>query len=107
MKLGVFCLALIGFGLVALGAVRTTAILAWDYPPEEVAKVTFNLYSTTNLSSTNWTVLTNMVGTNVVIPINPGMAFFFVTASNEFGESLPSNTVTATVARAIGTLKIK
>jgi hypothetical protein len=110
--LSITCLGslFVGVSLVALAiapAIRTTATLTWDYPPDEVSNVTFNIYFTTNISSPpNWNVITNVVGTNALVPIMPGNGFFFATASNQFGESIPSNTVTSTVARNVN-VKIK
>lgn len=100
------------FLLVALSITaqpRSTATLTWDYPTNELASVRFNLYSSTNvaLPASTWPLLTNVSGTNVVVQINPGQCFYFCTASNEFGESIPSNVATATVARTVGNLKIR
>jgi hypothetical protein len=105
------------FGLVAVvatafavsGAVRATALLLWDYPAEEVAGVTFKVYFSTNMSTpaSNWGLVTNVTGTNVVVPISAGNGFWFVTASNEFGESGLSNIATSTVARNVSGVKIK
>lgn len=101
----IIVLSLLSFS--ALAQPRSTATLSWDYPTNELSKVTFNLFSTTNLVPPTWTLLTNVSGTNVVVPINPGTCFYFCTASNEFGESIPSNVATAVVARVVGNLKIK
>lgn len=88
---------------------RSTATLTWDYPTNELSGMRFNLYSSTNaaLPISTWPLLTNVSGTNVTVQINPGQCFYFCTASNEFGESIPSNVATATVARTVGNLKIK
>jgi hypothetical protein len=98
---------LILFSLAAIAAVHTTALLSWDYPADEVSNVTFNIYFTTNLVTPNWTLATNVTGTNVTVAILPGNGFWYATASNQFGESIPSNTATSTVARTINSLKIK
>lgn len=108
MKLSVLIL----FSVLAFSAFaqpRSAATLSWDYPTNELASVRFNLYSSTNvaLPVSTWPLLTNVSGTNVVVQINPGQCFYFCTASNEFGESIPSNVATATVARTVGNLKIK
>lgn len=67
--------------------------LEWDYP-DDSAEV-FKIYSHTNLESplTNWGVLTNVAGTNrgCAVSIEAGRRFFLCTASNYWGESLPSN----------------
>ena len=72
-----------------------TITLAWNYPTNELStNLTFNLYH--SLTITNplpWTVMTNIVGTNLVCSLNiiPGEHYFYVTASNFWGESVPSN----------------
>lgn len=79
------------------GQLRNSVTLAWDgYPPGELStNLTFKVYSSTNpaVPLTNWQVFTNVVGTNtsVVIVMQPEQRFFFVTASNLWGESTPSN----------------
>lgn len=95
----------------AFAGVKTNVTLVWDYPATELnTNLTFKLYSSTNITVplTNWPVATNVPGTitNVTLPIQPGMTFYFVTASNEFGESDPSNTVTGQVARSGSKVKI-
>jgi hypothetical protein len=54
--------------------------LAWDYPPSELPRVTFNLYSTTNLS--DWTLKTNVAQQSVQVATSKNAEFFFVTATN-------------------------
>ncbi len=103
------CFVFVSVSVIA-APVKNVATLYWDYPTNEVANVSFNVYFSTNIStpSTNWTVITNVPATtNVVVPIAPGNNFWFVTATNEWGESIPSNTATATVARIISGTKIK
>lgn len=94
---------------VVFAAVRTTVDLSWTYSPSEVSNVTFNIYFSTNvaLPTTNWTLITNISGTNVTIQVSPGQGFYFATASNAFGESLPSNTAQVTIPRNINSLTIK
>jgi hypothetical protein len=101
-------------GAALAAPVRTTINLAWDYPTNELFGMSFNLYTTTNLTTASWSLATNVAASNLVatnlmvtVPVGPGAAFFFVTASNELGESIPSNTATAILARTISTLKIK
>jgi hypothetical protein len=78
--------------------------LSWSYTDPTVQS--FNLYGSTNLAApiTNWTCLTNVPGwttngavswitTNLTIQIQPGQMFFFMTASNSFWESVPSNII--------------
>jgi len=95
--------------------VRTSLTLTWDYPTNELSGMFFNLYTATSLTPpVVWTLATNVAASNLVatnlnvsVPVQPGAAFFFCTASNEFGESIPSNTATAILARAVGTLKAR
>ena len=80
----------------AFADVRKSVTFHWEYPAEELTNVlAFKLYSSTDISVplTNWTVLTNIVGTvtNITIPIQPGKRFFVMTASNWWGESEFSN----------------
>jgi len=84
--------------------------LAWDYPTNAISdNLVFKLHYTTNLyqpltnwgrifvSATNAIALTNaaVAGTNYVftnsLPVEPGAWFFIATATNEWGESDPSN----------------
>lgn len=86
------------FSLAAFAAVKNSAKLEWDYSAAEVLAVRFNVYSATNVAGP-FTVFTNVAGTNVVIPITEGAHFYYVTATNEWGESDPSNVASATVVR--------
>ncbi len=65
--------------------------LLWDYPVD--ADTTFNIHYSTDLAvpMTSWLVLTNVSTTNVDLDITPGKMFFYVTATNFWGESDPSN----------------
>lgn len=74
----------------------TPITLAWNYPTNELStNLTFRLYHSTNITVplTNWTVITNIAGTNtsVSLPVLPGAHFFALTASNFWGESDFSN----------------
>lgn len=100
-------LLLLAVPFVAIGAIKNSALLTWYYPPEELPNVRFNVWSTTNLTAPNWIVITNVLGTNTLVPIPIGNMFWTVTATNEFGESGPSNISTSTVARNVNGLKIK
>jgi len=104
--ISIFIFALCHF---CFAVVRTTAILSWDYPPSEIPNVSFNIYFSTNIATpvANWTLITNVTGTNTTVAIAPGNGFWFATASNEFGESIPSNIATSTVARNVNGVKIK
>jgi hypothetical protein len=56
-----------------------------------------------------WTVITNIVGTSLICPLDVvrGEHYYYVTASNIWGESLPSNiSGTPPVAKTIISLKI-
>jgi len=77
----------------------------WDYAPTEVTNVVFRLYRSTD--AVNYTVLTNVVGsTNVDLVVTPGKNWFYVTASNFWGESTPSNIASTPAApNASGNLK--
>lgn len=72
-----------------------TLPLLWDYPDAMVStSLAFRVYSTTNvaLPLTNWSLVatvTNQTWANVVT--NTDRAFYYVTAFDGFGESVPSN----------------
>jgi len=66
--------------------------ISWDYDPNELStNLFFILYETTNITTplTNWTVLTNMVGTNTYgqFDVVPGEHYFVAQASNFWGET--------------------
>lgn len=63
--------------------------LAWEYPAAD--EVTFTVYRSGDLVT--WQPLTNTGKTNIALAVVPGKAFYYVTASNFWGESDPSNTV--------------
>jgi hypothetical protein len=73
--------------------------LAWNPQP---AVDVFVLYSSTNaaLPLNQWQPWTNAPGTDptVTVQMQPGAMFFFVTASNIWGESGPSNVTNTPVA---------
>lgn len=77
---------------------RTSVQFAWQYPTNQLStNLTFRLYASPDAAApaTNWLVVTNVVGTNlgVTLPLAPTNLFFFVTASNLWGESNPSQVV--------------
>jgi len=87
-------------GLVALVAIAAPpsgkVTLVWDYPTNEMTtNLWFNLYHSTNITVplANWPLMTNIVGTTnlVKIQVVPGEHYFYVTASNWWAESPPSN----------------
>jgi hypothetical protein len=64
--------------------------LSWTYPSNELSTgTTFQVFMGTNLAVpiTNWTVITNMVGTSTAMKIMlvPGNYFFAVRATNLWG----------------------
>lgn len=101
------------------GNIKTNVTLQADYPTNAVSTdLSFNLYSSTNaaLPLSSWSVLTNVTypgcmvnGTNVqvTVPIQPGNMFFYMTASNWFGESNPSNVTNTSVVVTGNNLRIK
>ncbi len=71
----------------------TVLTFVWD-PNDPTEEVTgYFLYSSTNVTGP-YSVL-SATGTNVscMVTMAPARAFFFVTASNMWGESMPSDTV--------------
>ena len=97
-------------GLVAFSAPKD-AHFAWDYPTNELtADLVFKLYSTDDLAlpMSQWPVKVVVPGTNTTatVPMTNGWQFFYVTASNEWGESVPSNTVTTKVFRVVTNLNV-
>jgi len=75
---------------------RKTVALSWDYDTNN-APDAFKLYSSTNigLPATNWPLVATVSGNvqNITISnITAQQMWFYVTASNWWGESLPSNT---------------
>jgi hypothetical protein len=89
------------------------ALLEFDYPASELTtNVTFYLRSTNDISAplATWPVVQVLnSGTNRFepVPMTGGWRFFYATASNEWGESLPSNTLTTQVFRAVSNMTIR
>ncbi len=111
-----FGLLVIGLTLSLVGTPSTHKGLVTfmaDYDTNWMTSDTgFVLYSSTNLVEplVNWSVITNVDnslcitnGTNIIltIPLGIGTRFFYLTASNYFGESDPSN-VTNTIVPGRG-----
>jgi hypothetical protein len=109
-------------GIITLAAVAAQAVtlhpvtLAWTYP--DTPPDWFKLYHSTNLTLplTNWAVIAQVPGTNsdglvtsLQISIEPGLHFFYLTASNSFWriESDPSNTANTPGLPARGVLTIR
>lgn len=70
--------------------------LAFSYPTNRLGtNLWFNVYHTTNIADPlgTWGQITNFPGTGTVFAVSivPGEHFFFVTASNFWGESIASN----------------
>lgn len=78
------------------GQLRDSIFLFWDYPEEGDDTLSFNLWHKDSLpliSGGGWNMRTNIPGTErqIVLPIEPGVHFFTLTASNLWGESGFSN----------------
>ena len=89
-----------------------TVTLVWDYPSAELnTNLTFKLYHSINptLPLAQWTPFTNIAGTNlsVALSIDVGVHFFFLTASNWWGESDPSNVASTPAPPRSGVLMIR
>lgn len=93
---------MVGLLLAAAAAVAvepSTGVvnLGWVNPNPSNSVDAFCLYGSTNLTLplTNWTKLatqTNGNATNLVLRVTPAQYWFFLTCSNGWGESPPSNT---------------
>lgn len=82
----------------------TSVTLAWNPQPQLDSNAVFNLYGSTNVSLpvSQWMYLTSAPAatvsgtnswptTNLTVTMTPGVFFFYLTASNFWGESGPSN----------------
>jgi len=119
LRLAVSILFLALVALAGPGTQRTNVTLIADYDTNVVSSdMVFKLYTSSDVSVpvTNWTVLTNLVypgcminGTNVIctVGLTPGQHFYFMTASNYFGESPPSNVTNAAVLVTLSRLRIQ
>ncbi len=103
------CAALLALAVAApIGQFKAKVTLAWNYPTNEYrTNYSFSVYHSTNaaIPVTNWTQITNItfptitnllrVGTNfefqATLPTIAGEHFFFLTVSNDWGESRGSN----------------
>lgn len=86
--------------------------LEWDYPEAEVcSNMVFRVYSSTrvDLPLREWPVLTNVPAPalSVSITMEPCQRFFYVTASNWWGESDPSNVASTPAPPRSGVLSIR
>lgn len=83
------------------------ATLFWNPNPDSDGVQAYKLYQATSVIGP-WTHVASTANTSLVVNLAPGQYFFFVTASNFWGESGPSNiTNTPTVASNITTLRIQ
>jgi hypothetical protein len=78
---------------VGLGVSASQVTLEWDPPIGNFEILSYGVWHATNEAGP-WVKITNSVTTNVVVGLPVGMHSFFVTASNSWGESEPSNVVT-------------
>jgi hypothetical protein len=107
----VLVLALLALGFSAQ-PLRNSVTFAWSYPTNELStNLTFKLYASPDVTVplTNWAVLTNVVGTNlqVTVPLAATNLFFFLTASNYWGEGNPSGVVSTPAPPRNGSLQIQ
>ena len=105
MQKTITSLFVLGLLVIGVASVRTSAMLVWDYPTAELPSVSFNVYHAINAAGP-FSVLTNVSATNCTVQILQGSHFYYVTATNEWGESDPSETASATVARRGQNLRI-
>lgn len=107
-KTGIAIAALAALAAVAsVPMVPTNITLSWN-PQADVDS--FYLYGSTNLNAPMpWPAVTNTPGTNsqITIQILPSQQFFYLTASNFWGESGPSNTVRTPPSVAAGAVAIR
>lgn len=86
-----------------------TLVFTWDpSSPDELIEATY-LYGATNVTGP-YTIVGSVQGSTNSLSITSGAVrmFFYVTASNMWGEGPPSNTVTtAAPASSVTTLKLK
>lgn len=86
----VWPLFLLAIPLLAVAPALVPIHLLWQ--PSTQADV-YNVYGSNDLTGSwsNWPVLMSVTDTNAFYAMTPGQMFFFVTASNFWGESGPSN----------------
>jgi len=88
-----------------------TVTLTWDYPAADLSPdLTFRIRHSTeaDLPFAKWSVLTNVAGTNLSVTLNlePGQHYFYLTATNWWGESDPSNIASTPPRPRSGALRI-
>lgn len=96
------------FALSALSAVAGSVTLEWNANPATDQVTKYSVYQATGTTGTFVKVADITTGTTYTVSnLNPGVYQFRITASNSWGESLPSNIVTTpTSASAPTGLKI-
>ena len=104
-------LTLCSFLLLPTFLMSDPLTLAWNYPTNEMStNLTFKMYHSLNVTNPlPWTVITNIVGTSLqcYLDVVKGEHYYYVTASNMWGESIPSNILgLPPVAKTITNLKI-
>ena len=94
MKTILALLALIASSVLLPAQIDGRVTLQWDYPLDELDGVTFTVYHTTNAAApvSDWAPIASITATNrIPLTVIPGRNFFACTASNFWGESVPSN----------------
>lgn len=92
--------------LTAISTFAASVILSWDANPVDQEVTGYKVYQATAVTGP-FTLITNTPITSVVLTLTPGKYFWYVTATNFWGESLPSETVhTPANVSGIVTLKV-
>lgn len=94
--------------MAALAAIASAAALTltWDPNPAEDQVTSYQVYQATNVAGP-YTLIGSTTNTSFTLPLPPGRYFFYVTASNFWTESSPSQTVsTPPLAAKVATPKI-
>lgn len=103
-------LSLAALSIAAIPSGPTSITLLWDNQPEYGTNTTIKLYHSTSLGTPlqQWTVVSSVVDTNMItVQVDPGVHFYYVTASNFWGESDPSNVALTPPLPQSGKLQIK
>lgn len=113
MKKTLIALALAGLcGLIyaAIPSPQTITFL-WDYPTNQLsADMVFKLYTASNPTQPlPWVVVKTVPAPSLSTTLNvvPGQAYYYVTASNFWGESDPSNVAATPALPVSGVLSIR
>lgn len=101
---GIFSLA-----LVTLAAAPQFVTLGWDYDTTDAD--CFKVYMSADVTNplANWKLVATVPGSNLVadVPVLGQHGFYFVTASNFLGESVPSNILRLPGWTNVANLKVK